>query len=183
MSLIILVLVLVLILIKLFIICKITNWIHIGKECAKDPIEAFKYMQKGCDNSDPRGCLHAGALALSQTKLESSKDSQISLGIKLLRKACDANQEKACFYLSGIFLNGIEGIIEKNLKEAYVLSLKCCELNNPYACANVSLMHKKGDGVQQNAELANTFKLRAEEIMKELQQNRSSIKFHQGINL
>ncbi|XP_016920806.1 cytochrome c oxidase assembly factor 7 homolog [Apis cerana] len=155
----------------------------IGKECAKDPIEAFKYMQKGCDNSDPRGCLHAGALALSQTKLESSKDSQISLGIKLLRKACDANQEKACFYLSGIFLNGIEGIIEKNLKEAYVLSLKCCELNNPYACANVSLMHKKGDGVQQNAELANTFKLRAEEIMKELQQNRSSIKFHQGINL
>ncbi|XP_060828948.1 uncharacterized protein LOC132914129 [Bombus pascuorum] len=153
-----------------------------GTECEKDPKEAFKYMQKGCDKDDARGCLHAGALAISQEKLEPVRGSQILLGMKLLKKACDLNQEKACFFLSGIYLSGIEGYVEKNLKEAYQLSLKCCEFNNPYACANLSIMHKKGDGVQKNAELAETFRTRANEIFKDLKENKKPLKFHQGID-
>lgn len=153
-----------------------------GTECEKDPKEAFKYMQKGCDKDDARGCLHAGALAISQEKLEPIRGTQILLGMKLLKKACDLNQEKACFFLSGIYLSGIEGYVEKNLKEAYKLSLKCCELNNPYACANLSIMHKKGDGVQQNAELAESFRTRANEILRDLKENKRPLKFHQGID-
>lgn len=139
-------------------------------------------MQKGCDKDDARGCLHAGALAISQEKLEPVRGTQILLGMKLLKKACDLSQEKACFFLSGIYLSGIEGYVEKNLKEAYKLSLKCCELNNPYACANLSIMHKKGDGVQQNAELAETFRTRANEILRDLKENKRPLKFHQGID-
>lgn len=153
-----------------------------GTECEKDPQEAFKYMQKGCDKDDARGCLHAGALAISQEKLEPVRGTQILLGMKLLKKACDLNQEKACFFLSGIYLSGIEGYVEKNLKEAYKLSLKCCELNNPYACANLSIMHRKGDGVQQSAELAETFRTRANEILRDLKENKRQLKFHQGID-
>ncbi|XP_050491189.1 uncharacterized protein LOC126873898 [Bombus huntii] len=153
-----------------------------GTECEKDSKEAFKYMQKGCDKDDARGCLHAGALAISQEKLEPVRGTQVLLGMKLLKKACDLNQEKACFFLSGIYLSGIEGYVEKNLKEAYKLSLKCCELNNPYACANLSIMHKRGDGVQQSAELAETFRTRANEILRDLKENKRPLKFHQGID-
>ncbi|OAD53166.1 Sel1 repeat-containing protein 1 like protein [Eufriesea mexicana] len=153
-----------------------------GTACQKDPVEAFKYMQKGCDLGDTRGCLHAGTLAVSQEELNLDRNSQISLGMKLLKKACDSNEEKACFYLSGIFLSGIEGYVSKNQKEAYVLSLKCCELKNPYACANVSIMHKKGDGVQQNDELAKSFKTRAEELLQEIKVQKRPLRFHQGID-
>ncbi|KOX78533.1 Sel1 repeat-containing protein 1 like protein [Melipona quadrifasciata] len=154
-----------------------------GTECERDPVEAFKYMEKGCNQNDGRGCLHAGALALSEEKIDPVRGNQVMLGMKYLKKACDMEIEKACFYLSGVYLNGIEGYVPKNMKEAYTLSLKCCELNNPYACANLSIMHKKGDGVQQSTELAETFKTKADEIMKELRENKKSLKFHQGIEV
>lgn len=140
-------------------------------------------MEKGCNQNDERGCLHAGALALSEEKIDPVRGDQVMRGIKYLQKACNMEVEKACFYLSGVYLNGIEGYVPKNMKEAYKLSLKCCELNNPYACVNLSVMHKKGDGVQQSTELAQTFKTRADEILKELRENKKSLKFHQGIEV
>ncbi|CAL7938714.1 unnamed protein product [Xylocopa violacea] len=153
-----------------------------GKHCEKDLTEAFKYLQKGCENGDANGCLRAGVLAVSEEKPEPDRKSQVLLGLKLLKKACDSKEEKACFYLSGIYLSGIEEIVEKNLKEAYVLSLKSCELGNPFACSNVSVMHKKGDGVQQNQELAQSFRKRADELFKDMKDFKQQIKFHQGIN-
>ncbi|XP_026673282.1 cytochrome c oxidase assembly factor 7 homolog [Ceratina calcarata] len=155
----------------------------VGKDCEKDVAEGFKYMLKGCEQGDPKGCLNAGVLSVTDNKLTESKgENHVAVGMNLLRKACDASNEQACFYLSGIFLSGIEGVVEKNFKEAYVLSLKSCEMGNPYACANVSIMHKKGDGVQQNAELAKTFKTRAEQLLKEVNELKKQIKFHQGID-
>ncbi|KOC65074.1 Sel1 repeat-containing protein 1 like protein [Habropoda laboriosa] len=154
----------------------------VGRGCKKNTVEAFKYMRKGCDLDDPRGCLHAGALAISAEEVDLSRETEISLGMHFLKKACDLNQEKGCFYLSGLYLSGIDGYVEKNLKEAYVLSLKACEFGNPYACANVSLMHKKGDGVQQNAELAKSFRTRAEDLLKEITKYKKQLKFQQGVD-
>lgn len=154
----------------------------LGRGCEKDNKMAYQYMRRGCDLNDPRGCLHAGTFAISEEKLERSRDVQISRGMEMLKKACDGNVESGCFYLSGIFLKGIEGFIEKNFKEAYVLSLKSCELGNPYACANLSMMHKKGDGVQKNLDLAKSFKSRADELLKQLKQVQPQLKFQQGID-
>lgn len=154
----------------------------IGNECKQDFETAFKYMQRGCNYNDSRGCLHAGTLAVSKQKAKEPRKDQILLGMEMLTKACDANEEKACFYLSGIFLNGIKDFVEANQKQAYLYSLKCCEFGNPYACANVSIMHKKGDGVQQNDDLAKTFRTRAEELYKELTEFKHQVKFHQGLN-
>ncbi|CAK9811426.1 Cytochrome c oxidase assembly factor 7 homolog [Anthophora plagiata] len=154
----------------------------IGKGCEKNIKEAFKYMRKACDLDDSRGCLHSGVLAMGPEELEPSKETRISMGIQYLKKACDLNQEKACFYLSGVYLKGVEGYVEKNLKEAYLLSLKSCEFGNPYACANVSLMHKKGDGVQQNTELAKSFRTKAEDLLNQIKKHQKQLKFHQGID-
>ncbi|CAK9823654.1 Cytochrome c oxidase assembly factor 7 homolog [Anthophora retusa] len=154
----------------------------VGKGCEKNTIEAFKYMRKACDLNDSRGCLHAGVLLMGPEELEQSKEIRVPMGIQFLKKACDLNQEKGCFYLSGVYLKGIEGYVEKNFKEAYLLSLKSCEFGNPYACANVSVMHKKGDGVQQSAELAKSFRTRAEDLLKQVKKQQRQLKFHQGID-
>ncbi|XP_076231238.1 uncharacterized protein LOC143177261 [Calliopsis andreniformis] len=155
----------------------------IGRGCEKDFMQAYKYMKRGCELNDGIGCHHAGAFAVSNEKLEDDRSVQVADGIAMLRKGCDANIEKACFHLSGIFLSGIEGHVEKNLKEAYKLSLKCCEFGNPYACANASLMHRNGDGVQKNEELAHVFKKRAETLMDEMKNYKRQLKFQQGFYL
>ena len=153
----------------------------IGRGCEKNFMEAYKYMKKGCDLNDEKGCHHAGAFAVSKEELEADRATQVANGIRMLKKACDANVEKACFHLSGVYLSGIEGHVEKNLREAYKYSLKSCEMGNPYACANVSLMHKQGDGVQKNPEIANAFKKRADLLLHEMKTQKKQLKFHEGI--
>lgn len=141
-------------------------------------------MSKGCELNDEHGCLHAGILGTSKNDVgEKDRTIQVQAGTKYLKKACDVyNSDKACFYLAGIYLGGMEEFIKKNYKEAYKFSLKSCELGNPYACANLSQMHARGEGAQKNPELAATFKKRAMELYKELTEVQPEVKFHQGVN-
>lgn len=157
---------------------------HIGKGCKKDVQTGYRYMSKGCELNDEYGCLHAGILATSKNDTgEKDRVTQVKTGVQQLKKACDMfNSDKACFYLSGVYLAGLEGIIDKNYKEAYKLSLKSCEFGNPYACANLSQMHKRGDGVQKDDALAETFKKRALKLHAELKAVQPELKFHQGVN-
>lgn len=154
----------------------------IGRGYKKDVLEGYKYMKKGCDLNDEKGCHHAGVFAISNEKLEADRAVQVANGMAMLKKACDSNVEKACFHLAGVFLSGIEGHVEKNIREAYKLCLKSCEIGNPYACANVSVMHRNGDGVQKNVELADAFEQRAKALLNELKKYRKQLKFHDGIN-
>lgn len=156
---------------------------HIGKGCKQDPQTAYKYMLKGCELNDKNSCLYAGMLGISKHDVgEKDRATQVQTSMKQLKKACDLfNLDTACFYLSGIYLAGFDGIVDKNYKEAYKLSLKSCELGNPYACANLSQMHKRGEGAQKNDELAQTFKKRAMTLYEELKKTQPEVKFQQGM--
>lgn len=154
----------------------------LGKGCEKNIAEAYKYMTKGCDLNDSRGCCHAGALAVSNEPVEKDRATQVARGMKMLKKACDGDIEKACFYLASFLISGIEGYVEKDFREAYKLSLKCCEMGNPFACGNVSRMHRLGDGVQKNESIANAFKERAETLLEELEKHKRQLKFQAGID-
>lgn len=139
-------------------------------------------MKKGCELNDGSGCLYAGLLACSKDDVGiPDKKSLVNEGVAMLDKACsELNEPKACFYLSTIYLGGISGYFEKNLQKAYKLSLKCCENGNPYACANIAQMHARGEGVEKNKELADTFRKRAVELENDMKSNRG-IQFQQGI--
>lgn len=157
------------------------DYLVVGKGCKSNLKEAYKYMQKACDLNSDSGCLHGGVLAITTADLESDVPTQVDKGMKMLKKACiDQKSEKACFFLSGIYLKGIEGHIEKNIIEAYKLSLKSCEYGNPLACANVAQMHLRGDGVEKSSELAKLFKERADTLTRELKSTRT-LEFQQGI--
>ncbi|XP_043686640.1 cytochrome c oxidase assembly factor 7 homolog [Vespula pensylvanica] len=159
---------------------KYGDYLIVGKGCKTDINEAYKYHQKACDLNNDNGCLHAGVLAITN-QIEDDYSTQINKGVNMLKKACyQLHSEKACFFLSGVYMNGIENHVEKNFKEAYKLSLKSCEYGNPYACANVSQMHLRGDGVKKDSELAKIFQERADQLVKELKRS-PSLKFQQGI--
>lgn len=165
---------------------------NFGRSCTKfggcsllenDSAMAYKYSRKGCELDDEKGCLQGGVIAISTDKNIGEKDmhTQIANGVEMLKKSCmEKKNEPACFYLFGLYLHGKEGFVEKNFKEAYKLSLRSCELGNPYACANVAQMHARGDGVERNLDIAETFRKRAETLHKELTQQQKQIKF--GLN-
>ncbi|XP_003706539.1 cytochrome c oxidase assembly factor 7 [Megachile rotundata] len=161
---------------------KYGEYVYVGRGCKRNTMEAYKYMKKGCEANDAKGCLDTGIFAISEENLENSKESQISLGMDVLKKACDANLDSACFYLSGIYMRGIEGFVEKSMKDAYTYSLKSCEAGNPYACSNLSKMHRIGDGVKKSEEMAKLFKSKANRLLEELRKNKPQLQFQQGID-
>nr|XP_033332840.1 cytochrome c oxidase assembly factor 7 homolog [Megalopta genalis] len=155
----------------------------VGRGCEQNSMNAYKYMKKGCELNDAKGCFHAGAIAVTTEDFEEDRSKQIADGIKMLHRACENNEEKACFHLMGIYISGITGYVEKDFTKSYRYGTKCCDFGNPYACANLSLMHKNGDGVEKNEEISAAFKDRAMKLMQELQTSKKQLNFHQGIGM
>lgn len=96
------------------------------------------------------------------------------------------NNARACFYLSGMHISGVERsdatdvqspiqtgndpklstalshqgdyVVVKDMEKAFNFAYKACELKNMYACANLSQMYARGEGTKQSEELAEKFK-------------------------
>lgn len=121
-------------------------------------------------------------------------------GMEYLTKSCDMNNGNACFYLSGMHISGAEGpiasketkplisstetstkkpvkipnefIVAKDMEKAFTFTYKACELNNMYACANLSQMYARGEGTAKNSEKAETFKKKAIELQDEVKNSK-----------
>lgn len=151
-----------------------------GKNIEKDPKEGYRYLKKGCNLNDPKSCLMGGMLQLSTEDTGMEMSVRVADSVKFFLKACnDYRMERACSSLAGLYIGGIKDYIEPDFKKGFEFSLKACDLGNPYACANVSRMHMRGDGTEKNPKLAETFKKRAELLVKELQ-NQATVSFQQG---
>lgn len=119
-------------------------------------------------------------------------------GYNYLKKGCDNNEDLACHYLSGMYLSGVprnpqefnphnpeknknlDFLIKPDYKQAFTFAKKACELGNMYACANVSVMYKKGDGVEQNAEESKRYFQVAQSLQK-AHETTKELKFQQGL--
>ncbi|KAK0073121.1 hypothetical protein PV325_010256 [Microctonus aethiopoides] len=162
---------------------KFGGYKSVGRGCDPDMNTAYEYMKKGCNLGDAQGCTKAGIMAISpNTKYEDDRSTEISNGLNMLKKSCyEYEQEQGCFYLSTVYLGALKSEVEINLHEAYKLSLKSCEMGNPFACANVSQMHARGEGAQKNQSLADIFKQRATELHREMKEAQKQLEFGQGI--
>lgn len=172
-----------------------------GKSGSKpNPTEALQYYEKGCLLGDSENCLNAGLLLVSP-KMNDRRN--FLKGMEYLTKSCDMNNGNACFYLSGMHISGAEGpippatdsapltssssepklkkpmkkandfIIQKDMEKAFTFTYKACELNNMYACANLSQMYARGEGTEKNPEKADLFKKKANELQDELTNNKT----------
>lgn len=123
--------------------------------------------------------------------------------MEYLTKSCDMNNGNACFYLSGMHISGAAGpiasandseplisssndkkvekpakktnefIIQKDMEKAFTFTYKACELNNMYACANLSQMYARGEGIEKNPEKAEIYKKKAVALQDELKSNKT----------
>ncbi|XP_012267497.2 cytochrome c oxidase assembly factor 7 homolog [Athalia rosae] len=161
---------------------KYGNYAFIGKGLDKELwAESYDYLTKGCDLGDQLSCLNAGVVSTTTEKDgKPVEPMDFKKGITLLERSCtEHGLERACFYLSSVYLQGVPGHVERNFEEAYRVSVKGCELGNPQACAYASLMTRRGDGVEANPDLAEAFKQRALALQKALR-NAKHIPFQQG---
>lgn len=172
-----------------------------GKAAANekgDPKQAYKYYERGCELKDPDCCLHSGLIMVSKS-MTSSIERDVMKGFESLTKSCTMNNATACFYLSGMHISGVlkkeklnaatpttthestDYIVQKDMKKAFDFAARACELNNMYACANLSQMYQRGDGTEKNETKAEQFKKKALEMQEELKKQQAELKFQQGI--
>lgn len=74
----------------------------------------------------------------------------------------------------------IEFLIKSDKKQSFEFAKRACELGNMYACGNVSMMYKKGDGVKQNAEESKKYFQIAQNLQK-AHETAKEVKFQQGL--
>lgn len=131
--------------------------------------------------------------------MTSSIERDVMKGFESLTKSCTMNNATACFYLSGMHISGVlkkeklnaatpttthestDYIVQKDMKKAFDFAARACELNNMYACANLSQMYQRGDGTEKNETKAEQFKKKALEMQEELKKQQAELKFQQGI--
>lgn len=161
-----------------------------GKASDKgDPLQAYNYYEKGCEQNENEACLHSGLLLISKNKPK-AVERDVPKAVKFLTKSCDLDSGTACFYLSGMYISGVskslerdekEYVIPKDMEKAFMYAQKACELKNMYACANLSQMYKNGDGTAKNPTLAEKYKKLAIEMQEELKTQKATLNFQQGI--
>jgi len=150
-----------------------------GKGCAEDHPSALNYYQKGCSLGEGDSCLYAGLMKIAENdKIKVKKD--YPEGISFLNQSCDKGNNTGCYYLSGLYLTGVQNILEKDMSKAFEFTNKACELGNIFACSNLSQMYRKGDGVAQNTELAEKFQKKTKEMEKQMQAKFQPIEMEQG---
>lgn len=122
--------------------------------------------------------------------------------MEYLNKSCDMNNGNACFYLSGMYMSGADSslspnskekleaekpkdvekpknsfVLQKDMSKAFALSTRACELNNFFACANLSRMYAMGDGTKKNTEKSELYKKKSEELREEINRKRILAQF------
>lgn len=157
---------------------KFANYSFLGKGGKQNMDEAYSYYLKGCTAGDPDSCLNGGLMCVSNTPTNVKREKDYKKGMELLDKACSGNNAFSCYYISGIFIQGIKDHIEKDMKKAFDYSMKACNLGNMYACANVSQMFRKGDGTKKDEEKSEEYKKKALD-MQEQHTQQSQVEFQQ----
>lgn len=161
-----------------------------------DPKQAHTYYTRGCELKDADCCLHSGLIMISKST-SAHVERDVAKGFESLKQSCAMNNATACFYLSGMHISGVlkkektnsptstadptDFIVQKDMKKAFDFANKACELNNMYACANLSQMYMRGDGTEKDETKANQFKKKALDMQEELKKQQAELKFQQGL--
>ena len=67
----------------------------------------------------------------------------------------------------------------KDMAKAFTFAYKACELKNMYACANLSQMYARGEGVEKNDEKAAKYKKIAVDMQDDYKKDKSNLSFQQ----
>lgn len=108
------------------------------------------------------------------------------------------NHGNACFYLAGMYMSGVNAEMKsfglddkrkadaavnnfelaKDMKKAFALTEKACDLNTWQACANLSAFYTAGEHTDKNPEKAKQYKDVADKLRDKEKQRHLMQSFH-----
>jgi len=163
---------------------KVAGYRYYGKGCQADADLSFDYFVKGCELGYHSSCLSAGILEMANPDVESykrTKKPDPGHGLEMYKKACDeGDSAESCHRYASAFIKGMKDVCSKNMEEAFKYSLKACELGNLGGCTNLTIMYRKGDGVEKNEKAADMYAGIVTEMRAQLEEERRQIEFQQG---
>ncbi|EDW75050.1 uncharacterized protein Dwil_GK19908 [Drosophila willistoni] len=146
------------------------------KEIDRNVPKGVEFLTKSCDMNNATACFYLSGMHISgvQKKPEdtaaiSSSGSAIS-GVNSTTTASKTPKES-------------EYIVLKDMKKAFQFAHKACELRNMYACANLSQMYARGDGIEKNEKEAERYKKLALEMQEEIKKQQETLGFQQGVGM
>lgn len=159
---------------------KYGNYRLIGKGSSVDKQEAFKYYRKGCDAGCAKSCFGVGLMLTSTDDVPGvPKDNR--LGMEYLDKACTKGDADGCYFASGQLIAGDRPGVPRDMRKAFRYTDRACELGNMYACANLSLMYSKGEGVTKDEGKAQVYRQKVLDYKESVQKRQRTLEMEQGI--
>ena len=131
-----------------------------GLGVRKSAQKALEYYNIACDLQSLVACNNLGYLYENEPKLKDVQKAYI-----YYQKACDMKSSKACYNLGYLYDNDEEN---RNATKAFELYQIACDYKDAMACNNLGNLYDKGDGVEQNFEVAKKFYERACEMGAQL---------------
>jgi len=157
---------------------KIGNYTFMGKgEVTQDHTKATHYFDKGCEFNYKDACLHSGLMRT--TEASKFKNDPVA-AIEKFEKGCSLKSDMCCFYLSGMFIAGVDNLVPKDMPRAFELSEKACHLGNMYACANLAQMYRRGEGIAKDEGKADEYKQMAKDMQDQVAKQFAPIQFGEG---
>lgn len=154
---------------------KLGNYAFLGRACKKDVLAAFDAYRRGCECGHGGACYN-GALLMEDGSANADGKQDFSAAAEMLRSACKVNDMESCFRLSTYYIIGKDGV-EQDMKQAFVYAKMACDKDHVIACHNLRHMYAKGQGTEQNKELAEFYRLKVKDLYESMTQGTTELKF------
>ncbi len=118
-----------------------------GEGSAKDLLKAAALYEKACQGGLLDSCIDLGSLLYDEGEREQKKEL-IDKSSDIWRYACDRNQGEACLRLATYLISNWHQSIA--WEQAYQYLNKACDLNQPWACFELSKQHLRSYAQNQS---------------------------------
>ncbi|XP_055533905.1 cytochrome c oxidase assembly factor 7 homolog [Wyeomyia smithii] len=145
----------------------------IPKDLKRDVPKAFEYLKKSCEMNNGNACFYLSGMHISGILKEEYNTAKVKQEVEQKDKPSSKNQTSS--------LPAAAYVVERDMQKAFEFAYKACELRNMYACANLSQMYAKGDGIAKDEKKAEKYKQMAMEMQDEIK-TQKQLNFQQGLN-
>ncbi|KAH8306814.1 hypothetical protein KR018_002802 [Drosophila ironensis] len=150
------------------------------KEIDRDVAKGLGFLNKSCDMNNATACFYLSGMHISGVQ---KKPEQLPPAAPAASAASDAEAAPAAPASKASVLKDSDYIVLKDMKKAFQFARKACELRNMYACANLSQMYARGDGIEKNEKEAERYKKLALEMQDEVKKQQETLGFQQGVGM
>ncbi|KAI8035005.1 cytochrome c oxidase assembly factor 7 homolog [Drosophila gunungcola] len=145
------------------------------KEIDRNVPKGLEFLTKSCDMNNATACFYLSGMHISGVQKKPDQSAATaSAGSGPVAPPKDGKTTP---------LKDSDYIVLKDMKKAFQFAHKACELRNMYACANLSQMYARGDGIEKNEKEAEKYKKLAIEMQDEVKKQQETLGFQQGVGM